>query len=1077
MTAICLLLAASCAKDTEGSRQEESLVAGPLTFSVGLSGDESSFSASVDSVRATGFAAWLVKSIAKIIPSDITKASPVEDLSSYGAFSLTGYRYDSWSDDCEPDFMFDEKVVYGDGSWTTVGTFIAERSSENTRFYGFAPYDAQGVTLDESQSGPLSFSYSVPSDVAAQTDLLVGASPEYRSLSDGLSMSFSHCLSAVTFRSGDERVEGTIKSITLKGIFSQGTYTCSEGWSGLSSKADFAFTGEAAVSEEAASALTGGESTMMLLPQTLPDGAALEVVFESGGETFTLSAPVAGDSWSEGKRCIYSLNFDSLSGMKISLDVSSLTLEWGEYRDIAVSCDPAGQNWTKAITGSGLSAQKMNDETVRVSNDNISGTDCQGQLTVTAEDGGRSATASVTGKSLQESVTLSPATLSIDFGATRTLSASGIYPAGFSLGTLSGASVSKDGNTISVTNAMTSYRASDVTLTATTVLMGRTGSASIHLQAKPETITLDKTSLTVGNSGSGTVTASGDYDTFTASLSSTDYAGISTSGNVITITNRNLTYDSKDVTLTATTDGDTHASAQASITLPPMEDYVTGYTISPITLSETSIGAGGGSLTVSGGKVTQSWASGKTVDDYADASISVRRTALDSSYPASVSGRTVSLNSLGTTVVGEGTYTVTASFSQGGVSATSQTAQFTQGANSLENSDHNPSGYTASVSIGGGISAAGGSATVPFRASHTAYNLYSSGSTASHTVYDEASLSITSNGNSAFSLGSGASGSGSSNTCTLSHSDMAKNVRTDNVTLRVVNQSSTSAYKDASASVSNSRHTGTSQTKDHTRTGSITYGSKSYGSTSYGQKSYGDEYVKNTTEGSAVTDDDTYGEWETYDTGTDCYDYSVSFAVTSWSPSASADSKANAVAAYHYERPEYSQKRTVTHNYHKTNTDHYYRDYTRTASRPYTRSASQSCNYTEYRTDTFDSGASEYVEESKTHTESWTDSGTETLDDDTGSDWHRDADDTSSWTSDGGYGYRTTYGTGTKKTDTVTPSSSESWLTYSGGTMYVTANSATSSRSATLSATNGDASASCSVTQEKAADVYDIEVK
>ncbi len=265
----------------------------------------------------------------------------------------------------------------------------------------------------------------------------------------------------------------------------------------------------------------------------------------------------------------------------------------------------------------------------------------------------------------------------------------------------------------------------------------------------------------------------------------------------------------------------------------------------------------------------------------------------------------------------------------------------------------------------------------------------------------------------------------------------------------------------------NERHYGSTSTKNHTRTGSVSYGSKSYyGSTSWGAKSYGSEYLKDTSYGSEVQDADTYGPWSTTSTTVDKYDYAVSFATTSWSPGAVSVSKANAVTASHYERDKNEQRCTITHHYHTPYTQHYYKDWTRKGSRDYSRSASQNCNYIEYRTDTFDSGATEYVEESKSHTESWTDYGTDSnYDTDSGSDWSRDASGSTSRTSDGGYGYQTTYGSGTKKSDSPTPTSNQSWLTYSGGTMSVSSNSSTSSRSATLSVSNGTVSVSCSVTQ------------
>lgn len=1046
-----------------------------LTFSVGMSSEAPYSQVTIDSLGTKGLGgAYFIRSNGEDIETPDTKAAPVENLTTYGSFALFGYIYDSWSTGCKPNYMFGEKVSYGSSVWTTQNTFNSSLGERKLRFYGYAPYGASGVSVAEGTSGPLSFSYTVPSAVADQNDLLAGASSEYSGKMNNLAISFGHCLSAVTFKTGTETVNGTIKSITLKGIYSKGTYTYGSGWSSLSTKANFAFSSDVAVVEGSQKALTTGSSTMMLLPQTVPSEATIEVVIVSDGKTHTLSAPISGDKWAEGKKCVYSLSFDSIAGMKISLDVTSITLDWGEYKDIKVTGDPVDQNWTKVITGTGLTAEKINSTTLRVTNNNISGSDSQGTLTVTTEDERRFAKVDITAKSLQESITLSPTSKTISYGSTATFSATGTFPNGYTLNSPTGVTITKDGGTISVKNTTSSYTASDITLKAETNLMKKSATASIHLAAKPETIKLDKSSLTIGNSGTGTVTASGNYDSFTTTLSNTTYASVSVSGNTITITNKNTTYESKTVTLTVKTDGDTGATATVTITLEPMEDYVIDYTISSISLSTTSVGAGGGTVTVSGGSVTQSWASGRKVENFASPTVSVKRNTLDSSYPASVSGKTITVASLGTNTVAAGTYTVTVSYSNGGITATSKTASFTQAENKVTNTDYSPSGYGAYASISSGLKASGGEATVTYYAYHSAYNLYSSGSTdgSVHTVYDPASVSLAVNGNSAFSLSGSTSASGSSNSCKVSHSNMTTNARTDNVTVRVTNGTSTSSYKDASTSITNSRYTGTKATKDHTRTGSVSYGSKSYGATTYGTKSYGSEYVKSTDWGTKITDSDTYGSWETTSTGTDKYDYFVSLSVQSWSPGSDAASQTNTITAYHYERAQYEQRRTVTHNYHQTYTEHYYRDYSRSASRSYTRTASQNCNYVEYRTDSFDSGSTLYVEENKSHTETWTDSGTETLADDTGSEWYRDNSGTSYTTDSGGYDYRTTYGTGSKTSDSVTPTSNQAWLTYTSGSMKVSANSATSSRSATLTATNGSVSATCAVTQ--AAAEYDI---
>lgn len=107
-----------------------------------------------------------------------------------------------------------------------------------------------------------------------------------------------------------------------------------------------------------------------------------------------------------------------------------------------------------------------------------------------------------------------------------------------------------------------------------------------------------------------------------------------------------------------------------------------------------------------------------------------------------------------------------------------------QAENRKTNSNYSPSNYTAEISIGSGIGpgmsgTSGTSATVTYRAYHTASDLYSSGSSNnSHTVYDTAAVTKTSDANSKYTLSGTTSASGSSNTCTLSLPNMTSNTGT-----------------------------------------------------------------------------------------------------------------------------------------------------------------------------------------------------------------------------------------------------------------------------------------------------------
>lgn len=164
----------------------------------------------------------------------------------------------------------------------------------------------------------------------------------------------------------------------------------------------------------------------------------------------------------------------------------------------------------------------------------------------------------------------------------------------------------------------------------------------------------------------------------------------------------------------------------------------------------------------------------------------------------------ITVSSLGTTVkartkIGQVTVTYTG---EGSVTA-NKTVDIYQAENKVTNSNYNPriTAYgTPIISIGSGLTAAGGSASVSASVTNTeTYNtLYSSGATGpnqTRSVGGSLSISMTANGNSRFSL------SGN----TITHSSMGTNETTDTITIKAVNDGDSSKSATASKSITNSK--------------------------------------------------------------------------------------------------------------------------------------------------------------------------------------------------------------------------------------------------------------------------------
>lgn len=286
--------------------------------------------------------------------------------------------------------------------------------------------------------------------------------------------------------------------------------------------------------------------------------------------------------------------------------------------------------------------------------------------------------------------------------------------------------------------------------------------------------------------------------------------GFSISGTTVTASNRTTTVGSKrSIVVTGkysnTFDGQTVSS---TITIYQEANMASYGALEGGSLSASDIPASGGtsSTSISNMSQTISYTSGST----RAGTVTYSKTS------------EITVSSLGTTVkvrtkVGQVTVTYTG---EGGATA-NKTVDIYQAENKVTNSNYNPriTAYgTPTISIGSGLTAAGGSASVSASVTNTeTYNaLYSSGATGpnqTRSVGGSLSISMTTNGNSRFSL------SGN----TITHSSMGTNITTDTVTIKAVNDGDSSKSATASKNILNIR-TGSSTSGGVYTYGSITAG-------------------------------------------------------------------------------------------------------------------------------------------------------------------------------------------------------------------------------------------------------------
>lgn len=129
-------------------------------------------------------------------------------------------------------------------------------------------------------------------------------------------MTFAHALTAIRFTTGDDMLAGRILKITLKGVYGSGSYTMgADSWGDYGATATFSQRPMADVDGSADQEITPVARTFMMLPQTLPPGASIEVVYKNKltSTQHTLTASIAGSQWPIGKTLTYRISTSSIS--------------------------------------------------------------------------------------------------------------------------------------------------------------------------------------------------------------------------------------------------------------------------------------------------------------------------------------------------------------------------------------------------------------------------------------------------------------------------------------------------------------------------------------------------------------------------------------------------------------------------------------------------------------------------------------------------------------------------------------------------------------------------------------------
>ena len=221
--------------------------------------------------------------------------------------------------------------------WHTSKSYFWPESG-SLDFWAWAPASLE-VAFNTDHTA-LSFGLSLPApdpekkqDALGQQDIvLTQITTDRTSYNGGVPLAFSHPLASIVFRGGTMR-DGIIRSISLKGVAGSGECIFNGSdcvWNVTGGPLNFTQTFNAPVSAAQSgqpitmAGTTSGERTFLMIPQTLREDAALEVVFEDGTALHTYTHSLAGGVWKAGTNHTYTI---SLSPLDPSADSEGITVE------------------------------------------------------------------------------------------------------------------------------------------------------------------------------------------------------------------------------------------------------------------------------------------------------------------------------------------------------------------------------------------------------------------------------------------------------------------------------------------------------------------------------------------------------------------------------------------------------------------------------------------------------------------------------------------------------------------------------------------------------------------------------
>lgn len=251
--------------------------------------------------------------------SNMSRGSMVS-LNEYGSFGLLAGIYENdWNEeDYGANYIYNVECENTTGNnYAPVNSYYWPGMGQKIRFWGYAPYNHSSIKLSSLESmGTPTITYTIPKENENQIDLITVMANGAKTGDGTQNLTFNHVLTAIQFVTTDDVREGSIKSISINGVYSKATIQIgSNEWYDYSDTKNFSIEFEPYVSIENKNnqELASGKNTFLMLPQTLPDGAEIVVEFvDITNTTRKLRASIANNQWVAGTVVTYHISTQSI---------------------------------------------------------------------------------------------------------------------------------------------------------------------------------------------------------------------------------------------------------------------------------------------------------------------------------------------------------------------------------------------------------------------------------------------------------------------------------------------------------------------------------------------------------------------------------------------------------------------------------------------------------------------------------------------------------------------------------------------------------------------------------------------